>query len=78
MFLALGEEEQCGGGADTCEEHRALLRGLGPQTQRPSSEHGHKVPLQGDVQRSSCAAAVSGGKRQRGDSNPCGQSPMDF
>ena len=35
--MALGEEEQCGGGADTCEEHRALLRGLGPQTQRPSS-----------------------------------------
>ena len=68
------EDESCGvRGLEICEQHRALRMALGPQKQWHHPSMDTKVPPQDDVR-----AAVPAWQRQRGDSKPCGQSPVDF
>ena len=72
-MLALEEDESCGGGGRHLGTAPGPPHGLGPAEAMASPKHGHKVPPQDDAR-----AAVPAWQRQRGDSNPCGQSPMDF
>ena len=72
LCVALGPQKQ------RRPHRRCASLVLGAAEAKASPEAGARGALAGDAPHSCCAAAVLSWTRQRRDSNPCGQSPMDF